>query len=114
MTTKQIKEVADMSASEINKRLDALDRKSSANSKKSIEAGRGLERAHETIAMVDAGDTDPLRVEKVAIWGAQDMLYREVNLRTGTNMSRLPRGFGPRKGGMGAIAARTASKGDDK
>jgi hypothetical protein len=85
-----------MSASEINKALDALDKKSSKLTNLMIDAGMGHERPTDTLELLKAGDTHPLRLQWLDLWDKHRALYYEVERRAGPGMRRLPRGFGPR------------------
>ena len=85
--------VGAMGGAEINKRLDALDRESSALVDELIAQGRGSERYSET-----ARKTDPLSLRYVQNGRDASMLHDEIARRYGPGApSRLPRGFGPIK-----------------
>ena len=87
------KSPATMSATEINKRLDQLDQKSSLLTDQMIEAGRGQERPSDY-----AKKTDPLSMEINVVANEFADLRAEMSRRYGPNVpSRLPRGFGPIK-----------------
>jgi hypothetical protein len=80
-----------MSASQINKALDRLDKQSSKVTDEFIDAGRGRERPSEIRQM-----TDPLARRYMAVADAQHELRAEIARRYGPGApSRLPRGFGP-------------------
>lgn len=88
----------EMSAAEINRELDALDKKDSALTREMIDAGYGHVRF---------SDTEKLAPEfyprQKAISDRKRALSIEVQMRAGPGMYRLPRGFGPRnKNPMGA------------
>ena len=88
-----MKDPSVMSASEINKALDKLDQRSSANIAKLIEAGRGYELSSETQKL-----SDPLALEYQDILSRRLALRFEMERRYGPNCpSRLPKGFGPLK-----------------
>jgi hypothetical protein len=90
------KSAAEMSAAEINKALDRLDVRQSKNTDRFIEAGRGHERPNEYLEK-----DDPLSREARDIWEQQSALRYEIERRYGPRApSRLPRGFGPIRGGM--------------
>lgn len=83
--------VSAMSGAEINKRLDALAKESSALVDELIAAGRGSERYSET-----SRKTDPLSLRYVQNSADASMLRDEITRRYGPGApSRLPRGFGP-------------------
>ena len=90
------KDPATMTASQINKELDALGKASSKITDEMIAAGRGRERPSETREM-----TDPLSLKALTIWDRQMTLHSEIERRYGPRApSRLPikRGwYGPRK-----------------
>ena len=87
-----MKNPIDMTAGEINKALDKLDKRSSANIAKLIEAGRGYELSSETMQL-----SDPLALEYQAISRERQKYQIEISLRYGPGApSRLPKGFGPR------------------
>jgi hypothetical protein len=86
---------ATMSAKEINKELDNLDKQSSAITSKMIEQGRGSEKPSETHAK-----TDELSQQHNSVADRQRALRVEISVRQGANAgSRLPTGknSGPRK-----------------
>lgn len=87
-----MKDPIDTTAGEINKALDKLDKWSSANTVKLIEAGRGRELSSETMQL-----SDPLALEYQAIMKERQKYQLEISLRYGPGApSRLPKGFGPR------------------
>ena len=87
-----MKDPIDMTAGEINKALDKLDKRSSANIAKLIEAGRGYELSSETMQL-----SDSLALEYQAIMKERQKYQLEISLRYGPGApSRLPKGFGPR------------------
>lgn len=82
-----------MLASEINRELDALERRSTRNTDAFIAAGRGHERPSEYLKQ-----DDPLSRAARAIFERQSALRAEVERRYGPGAPRrLPRGFGPIK-----------------
>lgn len=88
-----MKDPSKMTAGQINKALDKLDQRSSANIDKLIEAGRGYELSSETQKL-----SDPLALEYQDILAKRLSLRFEMERRYGTNCpSRLPKGFGPIK-----------------
>jgi hypothetical protein len=88
------KPIEEMTAGEINKRLDRLDRQSSELTDEFIAAGRGHELPSET-AKLD----DPLARRKNQLFTEHSALHREIERRYGPGApSRLPRGFRPVKG----------------
>ena len=90
---KKSKPVGEMLASEINRELDRLDERSSANCTAFIDAGRGHERPSEYLTK-----TDPLSLEARAIFDRRSDIRAEMARRWGPNPpSRLPRGCGPIK-----------------
>lgn len=86
------KQPALMTAAEINRELDRLDRQRRRLTDEFIEAGRGRETASETQKL-----DDPLARRWNAITGRAYDLRNEITLRYGPDApSRLPRDFGPR------------------
>lgn len=86
-----MKRPAAMTAGEINRRLDALDGRSSKLCDRFIAAGRGNETPAET-----REKSDPLARAYCALQDERDALRGEVERRCGPNPPRrLPRGFGP-------------------
>lgn len=83
-----------MTAAEINRGLESLDKLRAMVNKKLIDAGRGHETSSET-----ATKHDPLSDEWNEISARQGALRNEVERRAGPGVSRLPkgRGFGPLK-----------------
>jgi len=82
--------VESMSASEINKWLDALDDEASKITDEFIAAGRGNERPSETMRM-----SDPLAVRYVQNLNDRTMFRDEIARRYGPGApSRLPTGRG--------------------
>jgi len=88
-----VKAPATMTASEINRELDKLDKRYSQLNDRFIAAGRGSETAFETWDL-----TDPLALEWQTVQNRRWMLRIEIGLRYGPEtVSRLPaRGFPPR------------------
>lgn len=85
------KPVSEMTAGEINKALDKLDRASSILGDRFIEAGRGHEKPTETWKL-----DDPLAREFKKLSSERSALHNEMERRYGPGVpSRLPRGFGP-------------------
>lgn len=87
------KRVACMTAGQINKALDRLDKKSSEVNRAFIDAGRGHERYSEIVVK-----DDPLARQYKQVSDAQSELRNEISRRYGPGApSRLPhgRGFGP-------------------
>lgn len=83
---------ARMTAGQINKALDALDRASSKITDEFIAVGRGHERPSETWKL-----DDPLARKWKQVTARQAALRNEIALRYGPGAPhRLPRGFGPR------------------
>lgn len=83
----------DMTAGEINKALDRLDKKRSKITDEFIDSGRGNERWSEI-----SQQTDPLSLRAQAVESDRDALVYEIRRRMGPNHpSRLPPGrfFGP-------------------
>lgn len=90
-----LKDVRTLSASQINHELDSLHKKRSKINEEMIAAGRGHETWVET-----AKKTDPLALKHNAIADRMRDLRWEIERRYGPGApSRLPRGFGPIKGG---------------
>lgn len=86
------KDPADMSASAINRELDAIDKKRSALADRFIEAGRG----HETATEIHK-QSDPLSQDDKALSDRRTALQVEIHRRAGPGTYRMPKGFGPRK-----------------
>jgi hypothetical protein len=82
---------ADMPAAAINKELDALAKKRSKLNDEFIAAGRGSEKAWDTLKL-----NDPLANKYKALSDRVAELMSEVQLRAGPGTRRLPKGFGPR------------------
>lgn len=75
-----------LTPSEINRRLDRLDKLSSKLTDEFIAAGRGHEKPSETFTK-----TDPLAERKKRVWEEGDALHREISRRYGPGApSRLP------------------------
>jgi hypothetical protein len=92
-TKKARRDPATMLASQVNRELDALERRSTKNTDDFIAAGRGHERPSEYLQKAD-----PLSREARAIFERQSALRAEVERRYGPDAPRrLPRGFGPIK-----------------
>jgi hypothetical protein len=86
-----MKPASEMTASEINRELDALAKKNQKLTDLFIAAGRGYERPSETWEK-----NDPLAVRYKVISSRRMDLHNEVQRRMGPGApSRLPRGFGP-------------------
>ena len=86
------KQPRNMTAMEINRELDRLDKRASAINDRIIAAGRGRETFRELERM-----TDPLATEHSSIYDRIRELGAEVEARYGSRISRLPaRGYGPR------------------
>jgi hypothetical protein len=83
---KKPKEPRDMTASEINKRLDRLDAEGSKHTKAMIDAGRGHELPTETFKL-----SDPLAVKMKDNFERRSALYHEIERRYGPGApNRLP------------------------
>jgi hypothetical protein len=79
-------DLATLTPSEINRRLDRLDKLSSKLTDEFIAAGRGHELPSETFKK-----TDPLAERKRRVWADSDALHREISRRYGPGApSRLP------------------------
>lgn len=95
-----MKAPADMTAGEINKALDKLDKARHALTNAMIAAGRGYEKYNETLEIAARDPSDEM-AQLFASYDRQwDALKREISLRMGPGApSRLPPGrmFGPRK-----------------
>lgn len=88
------KDPRDMTAGEINRELDGLDKKRSKLNDEFIEAGRGSETVNETWKK-----DDPLALRYKELSNRHGDLQREIHARYGPGApSRLPKGrfFGPR------------------
>lgn len=84
-----MRDPADLTPAQINRELDALDRRRSRNTDAFIAAGRGEERQSEYL-----GKRDPLSREATEIFERQSALRAEIERRYGPGApSRLPRGF---------------------
>lgn len=89
-----MKAVPEMTAGEINKRLDALEKKRARLNDEMIAAGRGHETFSETM---NAGDPLALKYQTVAY--EMQECRDEIRKRMGPGAtSRLPKGFGPIRG----------------
>lgn len=87
--TEEAKSPAVMTAGQINKELDALDKRRSKLLDEMIAAGRGTERWSET-----AVKTDELALRMIAVSDRTSALRYEITRRYGPGApSRLPRGF---------------------
>lgn len=85
---------SEMTAGEINKALDRLDKLGSANTEAFIAAGRGNERPSDYLGNMD----DPLSRKATELWRLRMAYRNEVERRYGPGApSRLPKGFGPLK-----------------
>lgn len=79
-------DLSTLTPSEINRRLDRLDKLSSKLTDEFIAAGRGHEKPSETFTK-----TDPLAERSKQVWAEQDVLRREISRRYGPGApSRLP------------------------
>jgi hypothetical protein len=79
-------DLSTLTPSEINRRLDRLDKLSSKLTDEFIAAGRGHELPSETFKK-----TDPLAERKRRVWADSDALHREISRRYGPGApSRLP------------------------
>lgn len=84
-----MRDPADLTPAQINRELDALDRRRSRNTDAFIAAGRGEERPSEYL-----GKDDQLSREAREIFERQSALRSEIERRYGPGApSRLPRGF---------------------
>ena len=81
-----------MAAAAINAEIEKLVKADSALAHELIAAGRGHERPSEYLKK-----DDPLSRKARALFDRRHALRMEVELRAGPGMTRLPRGFGPRK-----------------
>ena len=88
-----------MSATSINRELDRLDKVQRKIVDHMIRRGRGDETHAQTRDRFARGERDTLTVWFVETGDRKTALYREVARRAGPRMTRLPRGFGPRKDG---------------
>ena len=80
-----------MTASEINRALDRVDKQGTKLNDQFIAAGRGHERPSDIREM-----TDPLAKKFLRNMDEHGSLRLEISRRYGPNApSRLPRGFGP-------------------
>lgn len=85
------KTVECMTAGEINKALDRLDRERDKLNTAFIDAGRGHERPSETMTK-----SDPLAEDYKRLSNTRSAVEREISRRYGPGApSRLPKGFGP-------------------
>ena len=95
--------VEKMTATEINRALDRIDREASALNDEFIAAGRGHERPSETWKM-----SDPLAERMKRIEGDRSTLRNEVLRRYGPGAPyRLPSGFRAKRGEDRELRART-------
>jgi len=79
-------DLSTLTPSEINRRLDRLDKLSSKLTDEFIAAGRGHELPSETFTK-----TDPLAERKKRVWSESDALHREISRRYGPGApSRMP------------------------
>ena len=84
-----MKDPAEMTPAQINRELDALDRRRDRNTDAFIAAGRGEERPSEFLSK-----DDPLSREARSIYDRCYDLRAEIERRYGPGApSRLPRGF---------------------
>lgn len=80
-----------MTAGEINRELDKLERQNSALGQRMIDAGRGHERPSEYLKM-----DDPLSIERTRNFDRRGRLRAEIERRYGPGAPRrLPPGFRP-------------------
>lgn len=86
------KDPSDMSAAEINRELDRISAEDSKVNQEFIDAGRGHEKYWDILKK-----DDPLSRKALALASRRHKLKIEIERRAGPGMSRLPRGFGPRK-----------------
>jgi hypothetical protein len=98
------KDPATMTASQINKELDAISEKQGNLTTEFIEAGRGNETPSEYLKK-----DDPLAARARELFSRASDLRSEVRMRAGPDMSRLPsgRGFGPRVAAESSPAQRS-------
>ena len=90
-TKREPKDPAVMQPSEINRELDALDKRDTKNTRAFIDAGRGYELPSNRRNM-----TDPLTLEERAIHLRRSALKNEIERRYGPGApSRMPKGFRP-------------------
>ena len=82
---------SDMAAAAINKELDSLAKKRSKLNDEFIAAGRGSEKAWDTLKL-----NDPLAKRYKDLSDRVHALSSEVELRAGPGTRRLPKGFSPR------------------
>jgi hypothetical protein len=84
-----MRDPATMTPAQLNRELDALDRRRSRNTDAFIAAGRGEERPSEYLTK-----SDPLSREAREIFDRSSALRAEIERRYGPGApSRLPRGF---------------------
>lgn len=86
------KDPSDMSAAEINRELDRISAEDSKVNQEFIDAGRGHEKYWDILKK-----DDPLSRKALALASRRHKLKIEIERRAGPGMSRLPKGFGPRK-----------------
>ncbi len=92
-SAKPMKDPATMTAGEINRELDRLDKAQSRLAHEFIRVGRGHERPSETEKL-----DDPLARKAKNFWKRRQLLSIEIDMRYGPGApTRLPRGFGPRR-----------------
>lgn len=103
------KDVSGMSASEINKEKDKLDKHQSDLTRQFIDTGRGSETAMET-----AAKSDPLATQQHALHARYAHLNGEIQRRYGQRISRLPKGFGPIKNAIGFNGKHWPGRGEDE
>lgn len=81
-----------MQPSEINRELDALEKRAAKNNETFIAAGRGHERPGDY-----AKNNDPISMEAKSIEARVSKLHIEIAMRCGPDAPRrMPRGFRPR------------------
>lgn len=91
MSKREPKDPAVMQPSEINKELDALDKRDTKNTRAFIDAGRGYELPSER-----RDKTDPLTLEERAIYLRRSALKNEIERRYGPGApNRMPKGLRP-------------------
>lgn len=91
MSKREPKDPAVMQPAEINRELDALDKRGERNTAAFIAAGRGHERPSDRRDM-----TDPLTLEERAIHLRRSALTGEISKRCGPGApNRMPKGFRP-------------------
>ena len=94
-----------MTAGEINKELDRVDKLQSKHTDKMIAAGRGGEKHSETMSKADGDPNDELAQEHKRLTSRHGDLRYEVEARYGKYVNRLPVGrmFGPRRRSLESV-----------